>query len=54
MKSANILGLATYIIAWGFIMSLFTDNYELMRQLGAVTLGAYLIFIITQNYEHEN
>jgi len=52
MKSANIIGMATYLIGWGFIVSLFGENYELMRQLGAVTLGGYLLFIITENYEH--
>ena len=54
MKSANIIGMATYLIGWGFVVSLFTDNYDLMRQLGALTFAGYLLFIITENYEHEN
>ena len=52
MRSANLIAMATYLISWGFVVSLLTDNYELMRELGALTLGGYLLFIITENYEH--
>lgn len=52
MKSANLIGMVTYLIAWGFVVSLFTDNYDLMKELGGLTLGGYLLFIITENYEH--
>jgi len=51
MRNANIIGMSVYILGWGFAFSLFTENYDLMRQLGGLTFGGYLLFIIIENYE---
>jgi hypothetical protein len=51
MKSVDIIGLITYIFAWGVVLALFNENIYLLFKLSAATLAGYLIFIILQQYD---
>lgn len=53
MRSADIIGLITYILAFGFIVALFNQDEYLTHKLGALALGSYLIFIIIQQYDND-
>jgi hypothetical protein len=54
MKSVDIIGLITYIFAWGVVIALLNENMYLLFKFAALTLGAYLIFIIIQQNELQN
>ena len=51
MKSANFLGMLTYIMAFGVVMALWNENIYLLFKFSSVTLALYLTFIIVNNYE---
>lgn len=54
MKSVDIIGLITYILAWGVVLALFNENMYLLFKFAGATLAAYLIFIIIQQNELQN
>ena len=54
MRNADIIGLMTYIMAWGVVISLFNENIYLLFKFSSITLAMYLIFIIINNYEQFN
>lgn len=54
MKSVNIIGLITYVFAWGVVLALFNENMYLLFKFAGATLAAYLIFIIIQENELQN
>ena len=51
MRNADIIGLMTYIMAWGVVISLFNENMYLLFKFSSITLAMYLIFIIVNQYE---
>lgn len=54
MKSVDIIGLITYILAWGVVLALLNENMYLLFKFAGATLGAYLIFIIIKENELQN
>lgn len=51
MRNANILGLMTYIMAFGVVIALWNENIHLLFKFSSITLALYLIFIIVNEYE---
>lgn len=51
MKSVDIIGLITYILAWGVVLALFNENIYMLFKFAGATLAFYLIFIIINQYE---
>ena len=51
MRNADIIGLMTYIMAWGVVISLFNENMYLLFKFASITLALYLVFIIVNEYE---
>lgn len=51
MRSANFIGLMTYIMAFGVVISLWNENIYLLFKFSSITLALYLIFIIVNEYE---
>lgn len=51
MRNADIIGLMTYIMAWGVVISLFNENIYLLFKFSSITLAMYLVFIIVNQYE---
>lgn len=51
MRSANFIGLMTYIMAFGVVMALWNENIYLLFKFSSITLALYLIFIIVNEYE---
>ena len=45
MKSANFIGLMTYIMAFGIVMALWNENIYVLFKFSSITLALYLIFI---------
>jgi hypothetical protein len=54
MRNANIIGLMTYVMAWGVVLSLWNENIYLLFKFSSITLAMYLIFIIVNQYEQFN
>jgi len=54
MKSVDIIGLITYILAWGVVLALFNENMYLLFKFSGATLAGYLIFIIIKENELQN
>jgi predicted membrane protein len=52
MKKSDIIGLITYIFAWGVVLSLWNENLYLLFRFSSITLAAYLIFIIINQNEN--
>lgn len=51
MKSVDIIGLITYILAWGVVLSLLNENIYMLFKFAGATLASYLVFIIINQYE---
>jgi len=51
MKSVDIIGLITYILAWGVVLALLNENIYMLFKFAGATLAAYLVFIIINQYE---
>lgn len=51
MRNADILGLMTYIMAFGVVIALWNENIYLLFKFSSITLALYLIFIIVNQHE---
>lgn len=51
MRNADLIGLMTYIMAFGIVLALWNENIYLLFKFSSVTLALYLLFIIINQYE---